>query len=171
MQNIKTVKSVKLEEAKEIADKIIKQLAPYCNRIEVAGDIRGKRKEVEIIEIVAIPKICESGGLNEGLLSIINKWKKIEDCFYYNFTERMLPSGIKLKLHFAQTDNWGLIQILSTGNGEYIYRCIAAGWSIYGYEFTGNHLCKGNKKIVLLEEEDLFNLIEKPYEEPELRYL
>lgn len=163
--------SIKLEEAQIIAENIVAQLAPHCDRIEITGDILGKRQEVERIDIVAIPNTRTFGLLHDGIVSVVEQWQKIEDSLYYNYTERILPTGIKLELHFAQPDNWGLICALSTGNGEYIYRCIAAGWSIYGIEFNGNNLYKDGKKIALCEEQDVFKIIQKPFEDPELRYL
>ncbi len=44
-----------LAQAKEIAAGIVAQLAPYCERIEVAGSIRRGKAEVHDIDIVAIP--------------------------------------------------------------------------------------------------------------------
>jgi DNA polymerase/3'-5' exonuclease PolX len=162
---------MKLRKAEIIAEKIKAELAPHCERIEITGDIRGKKQEVESIDIVAIPNTRTFGLLHDGISSVVEKWEKIEDSLEYNFTQRLLPSGIKLHLHFAKPDNWGLISVLSTGNREYIYRCIATGWSIYGIEFDGNNLYKDGKKIALYEEDDMFKIIQKPFVEPELRYL
>lgn len=44
-----------------IAEKIKAQLAPHCDRIEIAGSIRRKKPEVKDIEIVVIPKPYEVG--------------------------------------------------------------------------------------------------------------
>lgn len=157
--------------ALEIAEKIKEQLAQHCERIEITGDIKGKRQEIESIDIVAIPNTRTFGLLHDGIASVVEKWEKIEDSLEYNSTQRLLPSGIKLHLHFTEPENWGLTCVLSTGNGEYIYRCIAAGWSIYDIDFDGNNLYKDGKKIPFYEEEDVFKIIEKPFEDPELRYL
>lgn len=42
--------------AREIADRLIKSMAPYCQRVEVAGSIRREKGEVKDIEIVVVPK-------------------------------------------------------------------------------------------------------------------
>jgi DNA polymerase/3'-5' exonuclease PolX len=46
---------MELNKAKEIAAGIVAQLAPYCERIEIAGSIRRGRPEVHDIDIVCIP--------------------------------------------------------------------------------------------------------------------
>ncbi len=47
---------MQLDKALEIAEKTKELLAPYCERIEIAGSIRRKKPEVKDIELVAIPK-------------------------------------------------------------------------------------------------------------------
>ena len=46
---------MELNKAKEIAAGIVTKLAPYCERIEVAGSIRRGKPDVHDIDIVAIP--------------------------------------------------------------------------------------------------------------------
>ena len=41
---------MKLEQAKEIATKLIEQLTPYCDRIIIASSIRRKKPEPNDIE-------------------------------------------------------------------------------------------------------------------------
>ena len=44
-----------LEFAKEIAQSFIKNIQPFCERVEVAGSVRREKREVKDIEICAIP--------------------------------------------------------------------------------------------------------------------
>jgi DNA polymerase/3'-5' exonuclease PolX len=154
------------EQALEIAEKTKELLAPHCERIEIAGDIRSKRPEINEIEIVAIPKQYDIG-----IIKVLDQWENFEGELLDDRIQRVLPEGIELELYFADRENWGLSYALRTGNGEFIYRAIAAGWSIYGYELKDNHMYKDGKKIALYEEEDVFRIIQKPFVEPELRYL
>jgi DNA polymerase/3'-5' exonuclease PolX len=50
---------LKLEEALALAKTVLEVLAPFCERVEVAGSIRRLRPEVNDIDIVAIPQACE----------------------------------------------------------------------------------------------------------------
>jgi DNA polymerase/3'-5' exonuclease PolX len=43
-------------DAKRLADCLVKAIAPYCERIEIAGSVRRKKADVKDIEIVAIPR-------------------------------------------------------------------------------------------------------------------
>lgn len=45
-----------LDYAKQIAEALIEELRPYCERISIAGSIRRGKQEVKDIEIVAVPK-------------------------------------------------------------------------------------------------------------------
>ena len=52
---------MKYENAIVIANQALSELAPNCERIELAGSIRRKKAEVKGIEVVAIPKSYEHG--------------------------------------------------------------------------------------------------------------
>lgn len=45
-----------LAEAEKLAEKITAQLAPFCERLEIAGSIRRRREWVNDIDLVALPK-------------------------------------------------------------------------------------------------------------------
>ena len=47
---------IPLAEAEGLAAEVVALLAPYCERIEVAGSIRRRRPDVGDIEIVCVPK-------------------------------------------------------------------------------------------------------------------
>lgn len=47
---------MKLEHARILANEVVQLMAPYCERIEVAGSIRREAAEVKDIEVVCIPK-------------------------------------------------------------------------------------------------------------------
>lgn len=52
---------MKLADATSIADGLTADLAPGCERIQVAGSIRRRKAEVGDIELVAIPKLVSTG--------------------------------------------------------------------------------------------------------------
>lgn len=161
-------------EASEIAQKIVEELRPFCKRIEVAGSIRRKKAQIGDIEIVAIPKPYQIGALEDGLAKIVNRWPKVRGELKYGkckYTQRILPSGIKLDLFFAKEDNWGNIFAVRTGSAEYSYRVLACGWVKAGFKSVDGYLTKDSQKYPLYEEEDLFKLIGIPYVPPEDRNL
>jgi hypothetical protein len=51
--------SIPLPAATALAAKLVAQLAPYCERIEIAGSVRRQKDIVGDIELVVIPKMIE----------------------------------------------------------------------------------------------------------------
>ncbi len=72
------VEKMRFEKAYSIAERVMKLLKPFCDRIEIAGSLRREKEEVKDIEIVAIPKSNREGWIRlEDLLDEIIK--SIED--------------------------------------------------------------------------------------------
>jgi DNA polymerase/3'-5' exonuclease PolX len=46
---------VKLRDAERIAERLVEEMRPFCERIEIAGSVRRRKAEVKDIEIVAVP--------------------------------------------------------------------------------------------------------------------
>ncbi len=160
---------MQLDKALEIAEKTKELLAPYCERIEIAGSIRRKKPEVKDIELVAIPKPYDVGLFENGIATVVNQWKKVKGELPCKYTQRILPDGITLDLFFANQENWGLIYALRTGSADYSHKVLATGWVKLGYNSEGGKLSINGKEINITEEKDLFKLIGIPYIEPELR--
>ena len=154
---------MKLEEAYQIAEKIKKQLEPYCDRIAIAGSLRREKTDVKDIEIVAIPNDRFQLGL------IVNKWKKIRGEVGGKYLQRELPERINLDLFFVNEKNWGYIFAIRTGSAEYSHKVLATGWLKAGYKGVDGMLTKNKQEIEVREEEDLFKLIGVEYVEPRLR--
>ena len=160
--------------ANAIALGVVEQLKPYCTRIEIAGSIRRKKAEIGDIEIVAIPKPYSTGLLEDGIASVVNKWEKVKGEMEYGktkYTQRILPSGIKLHLFFAEEGNWGSIFAIRTGSADYSHYVLANGWVRQGFKSIGGFLWRGEEKYEVREEKDLFQMIGIRYVEPEKRNL
>lgn len=177
---------MKINEAKEIAQNICSQLAPYCHRIEIAGSIRRLKPEVKDIEIVCIPvtervktglfDMDESYAteVNPEFIRIVNSWEKIKGEPTGKYTQRKLPEGINLDLFIANKYNWGLIYAIRTGSAEYSHKVLAAGWVKRGWKSIDGMLCQYGEggiwtPIKTPEEKDLFDLIGVKMVSPEKR--
>ena len=62
-----------LERAKEIAEKVVSQLSPYCERIEIAGSVRREKPFPKDVEIVCIPRGKDYANFKR----VIDGWTKI----------------------------------------------------------------------------------------------
>lgn len=171
---------MKLEHAKAIAEELLKQLAPHCERIQIAGSIRREKPEVKDIEIVAIPKPYEVGLFESGIATVVNKWQKVKGELPCKYTQRIISlkrlyhrpeKEIKLDLFFATPKNWGYTLAIRTGSAEYSHQVLANGWVRKGYTSENGILFHKTSKWerAILEEKDLFDLIGIPMPEPKDR--
>jgi DNA polymerase/3'-5' exonuclease PolX len=160
---------MQLDRAMEIAERVKAQLAPHCQRIEIAGSIRRRKADVGDIEIVAIPKPYDVGLFASGIATEVEHWTKVRGELPCKYTQRMLPDGIALDLFFATRHNWGLIYAIRTGSADFSHRVLACGWVRNGYKSVGGMLtCNGNP-VEVREERDLFYLSGVAWVDPEDR--
>ena len=167
-------KTYPYDQALAIAQDILEQLRPYCERIQIAGSLRRECPQVGDIELVVIPKPYETGLFENGLAAVVNQWPKVKGEMEYGvtkYTQRILPTGIKLDLFFAEPGNWGSILAIRTGSTEFSHRVLAVGWTKLGYESRGGYLWRDGRMREVREERDLFNIINIPYTEPKNRNL
>jgi DNA polymerase/3'-5' exonuclease PolX len=163
---------MELAKAFTIANEIRRQLAPYCNRIEIAGSIRRNKPEVKDIEIVCIPRRIKIGLFNAdteicpGFIRVINQWEAVKGSATGKYTQRILPQGINLDLFTATPDNWGLIYAIRTGPASFSHYILAIGWNKAGYKSVNGMLTKNGEPVTVREEIDLFHLIGLPWQNP-----
>lgn len=153
-------------EAKAIAEKYLAILAPYCERITIAGSIRRQRPHVNDIEIVCIPRVKD---LYE-FAGIVRSWKKVKGEPTGRYKQRILPEGITLDLFMATVNNWGLIFAIRTGSADFSRLVLARGWVKRGYHSEGGVLYAQDRSPRYIREEiDLFDLIGIPIIDPARR--
>jgi len=162
-------KTMDLQQALRITERIKADLSPHCHRIEIAGSIRRKKPQVKDIELVCISKPYDVGLFESGIATVVNKWKKVKGELPCKYTQRILPEGIKLDLFFAEPGNWGLIYAMRTGSAEYSHKVLGVGWVKRGYHSKEGWLNKNGKDIACPEEEDLYRIIGIPWVAPEGR--
>lgn len=160
-------------EAHKIALRVVEELRPYCDKIEIAGSIRRNKPEVKDIEIVVIPKLWETGLFINGIGEVISKWEKVkgdvENDNTVKYTQRILPEGIKLDLFFANELNWGAIFLIRTGDWEFSKKFMGTIMPKHGLQQKDGFVWANNKVIAIKDEETLFRLVGIPYIAPENR--
>jgi len=166
-----------LAEARAIADALIAELAPLCERIEVAGSIRRGKAEVGDLELVAIAKReLDLFGVPTGRRTMIDYWLSDKDFTptkdgekYKQFQYR----GVQADLFLATPDNWGLILMLRTGDAEFSRRMVTlttwGGYKPADIMVDGGRVLRRNVSVAVPEERDLFALWHMDYIEPKDR--
>ena len=123
---------MKLEEAKNIAQRYVTKLRPWCEKIMIAGSIRRGKPWVKDIEIVCIPKkfapeikdlfgevTKEPERPIKEFCDFVNTLEAVKGNPAGKYTQRILHEGIKLDLFMAERDNFGLIAMIRTGSANY----------------------------------------------------
>jgi len=135
---------MELNQAVKIAKKYVDLLAPFCERIEIAGSVRRQKPEVGDIEIVCIPKHINVGDastlFNEPKFIVhpnfvyeVNQLEKVKGEPTGRYTQRVLPEGINLDLFIANKDNWGYILAIRIGPDGYS-KYLASTWVKKGFK-------------------------------------
>jgi DNA polymerase/3'-5' exonuclease PolX len=164
-----------LHEALPLAQRLKDVLAPFCDRIEIAGSIRRQKPEVKDIEIVCIPKqvvVDMFGSATEAhpeFCRIVNALEKVKGEPTGRYTQRVLPEGIKADIFMCTRENWGLIYAVRTGSADFSAYVLGAAWVKNGYRSEGGYLTRDGERVAVFEEEDLFALLQLDFVPPEER--
>lgn len=183
---------MKLAHAKNLAERIIETMQPYCQRAAIAGSIRRQKTEVKDIEIVAIPKFGQAKDLfaqelenllygwalqieaenrihwiKPGVAELV-RWPIKEDGKYWRGL--LVKAGIKLDLFLTTPETWGVTFLIRTGSAEFSQRMVGKECWRTGYKFQEGKLFDPNGQFVATpEEQDVFNALGVEWIEPEAR--
>ena len=161
---------MELEKAKVIADDILTQLRPYCDKIAVVGSIRRKKSWERDIDIVCIP---DNQGQFVYALQTLGRIKvggqKLIRCEL---------QGISLDVYIATPETWSTLLLIRTGSAAHnIKLCTLAkrngmklhadGSGLFKIEAQG---CEGIEvRIAGDTETSIFEALGLPYVAPERR--
>lgn len=127
-----------LEAAREIAQKYISDLAPYCDRIEIAGSIRREKPAVHDIEIVAIPKLETKADMfgtvtgytsqvDQEIVRLASKWGAVFKKGGPKYKQLALAEGLNLDLFLVTPPaHWGVIFAIRTGPSDFSNQLVTA---------------------------------------------
>ena len=185
---------MKLADAEEIAYEITEAIAPFCERVSVAGSIRRRKPEVKDIEICAIPtwsfdltcgndlfgdpdtinllhQFCQEqeplgiAWIKPGTHNIIPWRIRPEGKYWRGYFFRQ---DLKLDLFLCEPDNWGWIFAIRTGSAEFSTALLTHAKRL-GYHSEKGRLCRQSNPIATPEEEDVFRILNLAFVAPELR--
>ncbi len=174
-----TAKIFPAQMAHAVARRIVDELRPACDRIEIAGSLRRGSNTVHDVDIVLLPKegregfSLESSTLLEGLigqlvargsLTPVRGKEKIK-CFVATKT------GIPVDVYVAKRETWATLLLIRTGSKEHniklAQRAKELGMKLRasgdGIEHVNGDLLRVNA------EEEIFALLSLPYLRPEER--
>jgi len=149
-----------LERAKAIAAEVIAKLAPYCQRIEVAGSVRRCKAFPVDIDIVLIPS---------DLWNLSSEVMRLGPAkMSGGKLKRVNYKGVQVDLYFATPEIWATLLLIRTGSKENNIRlCTLAkkrGWHLAA---SGDGLFDENGlRVAGDSEESIYKALGLPYQEP-----
>jgi DNA polymerase (family 10) len=183
---------MKLAAAEEIAESLTAALAPYCERVCVAGSIRRRKPEVKDLEICVVPvwdtvPDLFGVGLGNTRLNRLYESRRVFGDLGVRWIKpgtpeivpwRIGPEGkywralvrgrIKLDLFLCAPDNWGWILAIRTGSAEFSTALLTHAKRL-GYHSEKGRLHQGGQPLATPEEADVFRLLRLAYVPPEAR--
>ena len=150
----------RVEEVEKLARKIISELKPFCEKINIAGSIRRHEKKHADIDIVLIPK----------------DRKKLEN--FMRTRGKFLQGGehestwkvqeVQIELYYTNEKEWGAeLLAYSSPKGSAIGLRVLAKKK--GFHLTQHGLFKGKKIIASKTEKEIYRALGKKYKKPEDR--
>lgn len=179
-----------IAEVLPLAEALLEQLRPFCERLELAGSLRRKVKLVGDIELVAIPKRRPDLFGQPGQASLL--WEKLDSLVgreyfragekYRAFEWKNAAEKIKVDLFTAEPENFGLIYLIRTGSADFSHHVVKkladvcypshGGWvrRAPGRWDWSDKEKDGFEKIETPTEEKVFEYARIPYRTPEQRH-
>lgn len=169
-----------LDQAEQLAAKLVKLLEPVCERVEVAGSIRRKKPDIGDVEIVCIPKVLMTGLFGEKVYNVTAIYLVLNKHDYHPMKggEKYIAAmkdGTQYDLFIATPDTWGCIFTIRTGSAAFTKRLVTqkawGGLCPFEYYFSEGRIV--NRKTGALmdtpEEDDVFRLLGIEFMPPESR--
>jgi|GEM_PF-6200936 len=156
---------------KKIAEDLKNELAPYANKIAIAGSIRREEDYCNDVEIVAVPKRVESTLFDKGMDIVLEQYNIISGKLKENarHIKFIIPEkDIKVDLFLPHIDNYYNILVIRTGP-TYFSEWIMTRFKQYDCRHAGGYLLYQNKKIICNSEEEFFSRAGVPCVAPNLR--
>lgn len=174
---------MELQKAKPIADRLVHDFTPFCERVEIAGSIRRGKPDVKDIELVAIPRIAhelDMFGYSVGVRNELDyPLSHLGAKFLMNgprFKQLALPEGIMLDLFLVLPPaQWGVLFTIRTGPEEFSKWCVTnrlrGGAMPDAYKCDDGHIVHKliDENPVMPEELDFLNFLGLGWVEPSQR--
>jgi len=178
-----------LDQAQQLAEKVLASMRPFADRSEIAGSIRRRKEEVKDIEIVAVPRFGPARDLfGQDPENLLFNWaQRIEregriawikpgtsEIIRWPLSERgkcwrglLVKANVKIDLFLTTRETWGATYLIRTGSSDFNIRVVGEVARKTGHRFADGKLLDRNLRPVHVPEEiDVFQALEMSYADP-----
>jgi DNA polymerase/3'-5' exonuclease PolX len=171
-----------LEEARAIAEDIVKDLRRCCSAIMITGSIRREAKKVHDIDllVLACPSqerdlfgqpITSTNALDDAMPALQAKWHAHKIAAGPQEKLLLLPKGLKLEIRVSTPASWAVELVIRTGPEDFTHKCVTkrmyAGYLPSNCQIKNGWLVyRGATIIPMASEMDFLNFLELGWIEP-----
>ena len=173
---------MKLDFATACASKLAAWLAPFCQRVEIAGSIRRGRLVIGDVDLVILPTVRtvrnllgdQDGAVNETAVEIIARanrdgWRVMQAGEETIQIETPKPPRVQVDFFFATEASWASVLLCRTGSREHnVWICSEA--TRRGLHWKPNRgLMRGDELLPTTSEREIYERLGLTYLEPSQR--
>ncbi|MBI3654137.1 MAG: hypothetical protein HY231_24155 [Acidobacteria bacterium] len=182
----------KYEDAILVANRLVEQMRPFCERLEIAGSLRRRRPVVKDIEVVAIPKWEERPDVTNlfaepKLVNLLfEDWANQQQMVEWIkpgtdelIAWRVQPAGLywrgifadgtKLDLFLTTPEKWSVIFTIRTGSAEFSHELATWAKLKRHTPIENGRILNYGRPVELADERAVFDYLGLQWVEPEQR--
>lgn len=154
-----------------LAEDVVSELTPLCEKIEIAGSIRRERPLVNDIDIVCIPKFLQLDAIKERL-ELLAKPARATVTGGDRYLKLSSFKGIQVDVYIADAQTWATLLLVRTGSKQHNIKLAQRAREV-GYKLNadGHGLTWISKdvNVPVHTEEQIFKELGLAYKEPRER--
>jgi len=169
-------KEIPYKTAWAVARKVVEELRPACERVEIAGSLRRGKPAVHDVDIVLLPRLRSAVGLetstscldeilsaliNRGSLRVARDGEKVRRFI-------ATKTGIPIDVYIATHNTWATLLLIRTGSKEHniqlAQRARQLGMKLRA---SGDGIENQDGELIKIQtEHEIFSVLQVPYLPP-----
>lgn len=173
-KDLTILRDLERSEVEPLAFKILTEIEPFCEKVQIAGSIRRRKPTINDIDIVVQPN-------SDSWLKIIKTIRYDYDAitekqgdklatFYVPFASKQGLGHIQVDLYRATRSTWGILLLVRTGSAEHnVHLCNLALTKGLRLKYSQGLVDSKGNVIAGKTEEEIFAALGLGYVEPKDR--
>lgn len=162
-------------EVEPLAFKILIEIEPFCEKVQIAGSIRRRKDTINDIDIVVLPKAHDSWiniikFLRYEFDAVTEKQGEKLATLYVPFASKQGQGYVQLDLYKASQSTWGILLLVRTGSAMHnVHLCNLALAKGLRLQYSQGLVDSKGNVIAGKTEEEVFEALGLPFIQPQDR--